>query len=153
MTIENNDEKNSISIGLMVTREDLTTSPLIPKEVLEDVEEAPYYLFIFISREDVIKISAFPSKNDKIKKILIKLKEFSPDLVKGISGILKELDLSKNILHTTGLCYEMENCFYETYLSGDEFESGKISVDSVKENFMSVAKVISVEIVDIPRLS
>jgi len=73
--------------------------------------------------------------------------------VKGISSVLKSLNLSKDILHTTGLCYEMENCFYETYLVADAFndESRGITIDSIKENFKAVAKVINVIIEDIPK--
>ena len=103
---------------------------------------------IFISREDVIKISCFPSKTKNIKKVLIKLKEFSPDLVKGISGVLRDLDLSKNILHTTGLCYEMEKCFYETYMKGDSF--GSDTIETIKSKFLDILKVINVEIEEIP---
>ena len=115
--------------------------------------DTPYYLLIFISREDVVKISCFPTKNKNIKKILVKLKEFSPDLVKGISNVLNELNLSKEILHTTGLCYEMEKCFYETYLIGNLIDSGELTNDTIKNKFMSVAKVLSVLIEDIPTLN
>ena len=126
---------------------------IIPDEIKSEILDSPYYLLIFISREDVVKINCFPSKTEAIKKILIKLQEFSPDLVKGISSVLKELNLSKDILHTTGLCYEMENCFYETYLIADAFdaESGSITIESIKEKFKSVAKVINVVIEDIPK--
>ena len=109
-------------------------------------------MLIFISREDVVKISCFPTQNKNIKKILIKLKEFSPDLVKGISNVLNELNLSKEILHTTGLCYEMEKCFYETYLIGDIIDSGQLTLENLQSKFMAVANVINVDIEDIPSL-
>ena len=83
----------------------------------------------------------------------MKLKEFSPDLVKGISNVLNELNLSKQILHTTGLCYEMDTCFYETYLIGEPIDSGVLTVDNIKEKFMNVTNVISVLIEDIPTLT
>ncbi|MFX1257927.1 MAG: hypothetical protein ACFFAN_08715, partial [Promethearchaeota archaeon] len=123
MTTENFDEnqKNKISIGMIITNDELNSNPIFPLEITKELLEAPYYLLIFISREDIVKISCFPTKTNNIKKILIKLKEFSPDLVKGISNVLKELALTKDILHTTGLCYEMENCYYETYLKGTAF--------------------------------
>ena len=148
MGTDETNQKNRISVGLLISKDDLNNT-IFPSEIVEEILDTPYYLMIFISREDVVKISLFPTENPHIKKILIKLKEFSPDLVKGISSILKELGLSKNILHTTGLCYELEKCFYETYLSGDDF-SKKITVESVKKKFLSVAKIISVEIEDIP---
>ncbi len=147
------DEKNKISIGLIVTKEQLQENPLFPDEIKNEIMESPFYLFIYISREDVVKISCFPTKKANVKKILIKLKEFSPDLVKAISRILNELNLSKNILHTTGLCYEMEKCFYETYLLADLIESGNLSQDVIREKFMGIENIISVFIEDVRTLS
>lgn len=142
--------KNKISVGLIISNDDFKRNPIFPVEVLKEISDQSYYLLIFISREDVIKISCFPTDTNNIKKVLIHLTEFSPELVKGISSVLKEMDLSKHILHTTGLCYEMENCFYETYLVGDNLEMNKISIESIKEKFLSLAKVINVMIENIP---
>ncbi len=153
METNNSAQKNRISIGLIINNDELKTNPIFPSEIKEEIQESPFYLLIFISREDVVKISCFPTQNKNIKKILIKLKEFSPDLVKGISNVLNELNLSKDILHTTGLCYEMEKCFYETYLNGDIIDSGNLSVDNIKEKFMAVAKVIAVNIENIDSLA
>lgn len=144
---EKDNQKNKISNGLIISKDVLTENPIIPVEVMNEIKDMPYYLLIFISREDVIKISCFPSKTKNIKKVLIKLKEFSPDLVKGISGVLRDLDLSKNILHTTGLCYEMEKCFYETYMKGDSF--GSDTIETIKSKFLDILKVINVEIEEI----
>jgi len=153
MAIESNqeDEKNKISNGLIISSDQLNNNPIF-KGNIGEILKTPYYLFIFISREEVIKISCFPTNTNNIKKILIKLREFSPDLVKGISNTLKELNLSKDILHTTGLCYEMENCFYETYIIGDNLESDNINKDAIKDKFNSIAKVVNVDIEDIPTL-
>ncbi len=153
METNNSVQKNKISVGLILTNNELNTNPIFPTEIKEEIMNSPYYLLIFISREDVVKISCFPTQKRNIKKILIKLKEFSPDLVKGISNVLNELNLSKEILHTTGLCYEMEKCFYETYLIGDIIDSGELTIDNIQEKFMSVANVIDVHIEDIPSLS
>ncbi len=153
METDNGAQKNKISVGQIITSKELDNNPIFPSEIKEAILNSPYYLFIFISREDVVKISCFPTKNKNIKKILIKLKEFSPDLVKGISNVLNELNLSKEILHTTGLCYEMEKCFYETYLIGDVIDSGELSTDNIKEKFMGVANVIEVQIEAVPSLS
>ena len=153
METNNAVQKNKISVGLILTNNELNTNPIFPTEIKEEILNSPYYLLIFISREDVVKISCFPTQKKNIKKILIKLKEFSPDLVKGISNVLNELNLSKEILHTTGLCYEMEKCFYETYLIGDIIDSGELTVEKLKDKFMSVSNVISVHIENIPSLS
>ncbi len=151
MVINNNNikQKNKISIGKILSKDDFK-STIFPEEVKYEINEAPYYLLIFISREDSIKISCFPTQTKNIKKILIKLIEFSPDLVKGISTVLSELNLSRDILHTTGICYELENCFYETYLLGDSLNSGKVSVDAIKEKFLAIDKIVKVQIEDIP---
>jgi len=153
METENGAQKNKISVGQIITHNELANNPIFPSEIKEEILDSPYYLLIFISREDVVKISCFPTKNKNIKKILIKLKEFSPDLVKGISNVLNELNLSEEILHTTGLCYEMEKCFYETYLIGDIIDSGELSLENIKDKFIAVANVISVHIESVPSLS
>jgi hypothetical protein len=150
--VSNNAEgknKNKISLGLIITKEDLK-STIFPNEVKDEIMESPYYLLIFISREDVIKVSCFPTNTNLIKKVLIKLEEFSPEIVKGISVVLNKLNLSKDILHTTGICYELEKCFYETYLIGDSLESGNINTDTIKREFLMIKRVNNVTIEDIP---
>ncbi|MHA1192933.1 MAG: hypothetical protein ACTSP9_11645 [Promethearchaeota archaeon] len=71
------EQKKKISTGLIITRETLNQT-IFPEEIKVEISKTPYYLLIFISREDVIKISCFPTKTNSIKKILIKLEEFSP---------------------------------------------------------------------------
>ena len=83
-------DKNKISIGKILSKDDFN-STIFPEEVKGEINDAPYYLLIFISREDSIKISCFPTHTQYIKKILIKLIEFTPDLVKGISTVLAGL--------------------------------------------------------------
>ena len=153
METNNSAQKNKISVGLILTNNELNSNSIFPSEIKEEIMDSPYYLLIFISREDVVKISCFPTQKKNIKKILIKLKEFSPDLVKGISNVLNELNLSKEILHTTGLCYEMERCYYETYFIGEIIESGDLSVDMIKNKFNAVANVLNVQIEEINSLS
>ena len=75
-----NKNKNKISIGLILPKEDFHAN-LIPTEVKAEIRNTPYYLLIFFSREDMVKISCFPAETKEIKKILIMLEEFSPDLV------------------------------------------------------------------------
>ncbi|MEJ2252387.1 MAG: hypothetical protein P8Y97_22340 [Candidatus Lokiarchaeota archaeon] len=153
MTMEDNnikDEKKKISVGLIISKEQLYSNPIIPEEIKEEITEAEYYLLIYISREDVVKISCFPTKTDNLKKILIKLEEFSPNLVKGISSVLRELNLSKDILHTTGLCFKLQDCYYESYLVGDNLKPDVI--ENVKQKFKSVTKIVDVIIEDIEKL-
>ncbi len=63
--------------------------------------------------------------------------------------MLGELNLSQDILHTTGICYELEKCFYETYLLGDSLNKGGITNEEIKKNFLAIDKVVNVEIEDI----
>ena len=151
MVVNNNatKQKNKISIGKILSKDDFNNA-IFPEEVKNEINDAPYYLLIFISREDSIKISCFPTNTQDIKKILIKLIEFTPDLVKGISTVLNELNLSKDILHTTGICYELENCFYETYLLGNSLNFGETSINAIKEKFLAIDKIVNVVIEDIP---
>ncbi|MBY9017412.1 MAG: hypothetical protein KGD66_01135 [Candidatus Lokiarchaeota archaeon] len=143
------EHKKKISTGLIITREILNQT-FFPDEIKVEISKTPYYLLIFISREDVIKISCFPTKTNSIKKILIKLEEFSPEIVKGISEVLNKLNLLKDILHTTGICYELENCFYETYLIGDLIDQNSEYDKKIELEFMAIPRVNSVVIEDIP---
>ncbi|MHA1804547.1 MAG: hypothetical protein ACTSU4_08420 [Promethearchaeota archaeon] len=152
MVLKDNEEKNKISVGLLITNQQLFENPFFPDEIKEEIMNAPYYLLIYISREDVVKVSCFPTDKANVKKILIKLKEFSPDLVKGISKVLNDLNLSNNILHTTGLCYDLEKCFYETYLTADLIESGQLTAQTIKDKFMEVPNITNVFIENVRAL-
>jgi hypothetical protein len=149
-SIEKNEKnvKKKISSGIVASKEDLKNNLFLPQEVDEELISTPYYLVIFITRKEILKISCFPTETNDIKKILIKLQEFSPDLVKGITDVLNELQIAKDILHTTGLCYDMENCYYETYLAGV-----KLDQDQISKKFMKIAKVLNVKIEEIPPLN
>ncbi len=80
---------------------------------------------------------------------MIRLKEFSPDLVKGISDVLKNFNLGDATIHTTGLCFSGINCFYETYIDAESIKTKNIALDTIKEDFMKVPRVEKVEIVDV----
>jgi hypothetical protein len=54
--------------------------------------------------------------------------------------------MSKEILHTTGLCYEQLKCYYETYFISDSIDSGELSIDSLKKKFMAVTNVVDVQV-------
>jgi hypothetical protein len=137
--------KSPLSVGKIVNKEQFLQCDLIPEEVKAIIgKKGEFFLMIFVPREDIVKASFFPCKDAHIEKILIKLSEFSPELVKGISEVLKELKLAEHILHTTGLCFSTEACYYESYvhLSPDE----NISNKTVKAAFSRVPKVLDVTI-------
>ncbi|MBY9005620.1 MAG: hypothetical protein KGD63_02580 [Candidatus Lokiarchaeota archaeon] len=143
-------KKKKISTGLIIDNSELKKNRIFPDEIRNEVHDAPFYLLIFISREEVLKINCFPTKTNNVKKILIKLEEFSPDLVNGISDVLKELDLRKYVLHITGLCYEVKDCYYEAFIVGDEL--GQEDVGEVKRRFLQIEKVVDVIFEDIQAL-
>ena len=83
-------EKKQISFGKLITKADFESTTVIPGDVKAGLKkEGDFYLWIFIPGEDIVKLSIYPCPSSSIRKILIRLKEFSPDLVKGISEVLK----------------------------------------------------------------
>lgn len=136
-------KKNKISESELISQEELKRNHVFPDEVRAEMGVAPYYLLIFVPRRDLVKINCFPVQDTQILKLLISLEEFSPKLVKGISNILKDVLKSDDILHTTGLCFEQKNCFYETYLRSETLDSE--TKEKIKEDFLALDKVTSVK--------
>ncbi len=148
MEQDENQEKKQISYGKLMEKKEFDENTFIPNSV-KKIKTTPYYLFIFIPADDLIKLSIFPCQNNDVKKILIRLKEFSPDLVKGISDVLKKFNLDIGTIHTTGLCFEAINCFYETYIDAATLRKENISIEKVREEFLKVQRVKEVKIIDI----
>jgi len=147
MNSDNEVERNKISVSLIIDHRELMNNNVFPDEIKDDVIQTPYYLLIFIPRKDVIKINCFPISNKHVRKILIKIEEFSPDMVKGISKIFKELNLSKNIIHTTGICFELGECYYESFVKAEILDSETLK--RIKKDFMLLKKVIEVRFEDV----
>jgi len=143
------EEKKQISYGKLITQAHFQGTKCIPDHVKGTLKDTPYYLFIYIPSDDIIKISVFPCQHSSIKKILIRLKEFSPDLIKGISEVLKNFNLGDGTIHTTGLCFESINCFYETYIDVENVKNRNISLETIREHFLQVPRVHEVQIIDI----
>lgn len=143
------DEKKQISFGKLITKAKFESSGFIPDKVQSHIKSTPYYLMIYIPADDIIKISVFPCENSSIQKILIRLKEFSPDLVKGISDVLKNFNIGDGTIHTTGLCFESINCFYETYLDSTLIKTRKVTTERIREEFLKVPRVEEVTIINI----
>lgn len=145
------EEKKQISYGRLIGKDDFAATSVIPDKVKQNLKKSgDYYLWIFIPGEDIIKLSVYPCPSASIKKILIRLKEFSPDLVKGISEVLKNFHLGEATIHTTGLCFSGQNCFYETYIDISQLVAQELSLEKIKEDFKNVHKVESVDLIDIP---
>lgn len=147
MTMEN---RQQISYGKLISRAGYEQSRFFPEEMRDHLPETPYYLYIYVPAEKIIKVSIFSCENKNIKKILISLKEFAPELVKGISTVLKNFDLSKGTIHTTGLCFESSKCYYETYVDASKLEKMNISFEKIKDEFLKVERINDVRILEIP---
>jgi len=148
----NEDKGKEVSIGLIVKNEDIVSNKIIPKKIIQSLEEKPYFLLIYIIREDIVKINIFPIENKAVKKILINLTDFSPELVNIISNILKDLNLNDSILHTTGICHAEEFCYYETYINIANLNEINITLEKIKEEFSDIPGINNVMIEDIPLL-
>jgi hypothetical protein len=151
MSTGNQAERNKISVSIIIDHDELITNNVFPDEIKYNIIQSPYYLLIFIPRKDIIKINCFPISNKHIKKILIKIEEFSPEMVKGISKIFKELNLSKDIIHTTGICFELSDCYYESFLKAEILDSE--TLEKIKQKFMRLEKVIEIRFENVKVLS
>ena len=146
---ESQADRKQISYGYLLSKENFENTPLIPPAAKRILKKGEYYLLIFIPGEELLKISSIPVEHSDIKKILIRLKEFSPDLVKGISDILKNYNLGDSTIHTTGLCFSGINCFYETYVDATKATTLKISLEGIKNEFKKIPRVEDVQVLEI----
>src|SRR6056297_1477988 len=139
--VPDDQEKTQISYAKLISKENYMETAVIPGSVKGRLKkDGDFYLWIYIPGEDILKLSIYPIKSNEIQKILIHLEEFSPDLIKGISDILQKLDLGDHTIHTTGLCFSGENCYYETYIDVSEFEE-KITTEKVMNEFDKIGKI------------
>lgn len=150
MSIMAMENRQQISYGKLISREKYMQSGFFPDEIRDHLPETPYYLYIFVPAEKIVKVSIFACENENIKKILINLREFAPEVVKGISSVLKNFDLGKGTIHTTGLCFQSTKCYYETYVDATKLEENKISFDNIKQEFLKVDRIENVKILDLP---
>ena len=142
-------ERQQISYGKLIPRNKYMESPFIPDQIRSHLAENPYYLYIYVPADEIIKVSIFACKTANIKKILIRLKEFAPELVKGISSVLKNFNLGAGTIHTTGLCFESTKCYYETYVDATVMEQKNLSLEQIREEFLAVNRVEEVIIKEI----
>ncbi|MBY8981920.1 MAG: hypothetical protein KGD57_03165, partial [Candidatus Lokiarchaeota archaeon] len=59
--------------------------------------------------------------------------------------------LRKYVLHITGLCYEVKDCYYEAFIVGDELAQQDVA--EVKRRFLEIEKVVDVIFEDIQALA
>ncbi len=141
--------RQQISYGKLISRRKYEESSFFPDEIRSHLPNTPYYLYIYVPADRIVKVSIFACDSSKIKKILISLKEFAPELVKGISTVLKNFNLGKGTIHTTGLCFESSKCFYETYVDESKLKESDISFEEIQKEFLKVERIEEVRILDI----
>lgn len=131
-----------ISFGAIMSKQSFINNPLFPDQLKTTIADSGYYLLVFVPGTEQAKINVFPIHSPSVRKILVRLNNFSPTLVRGISEVLKELNLNNNLIHTTGLCFSDERgCFYETYVDFHNLDEINLSEDQIKERFMALSKV------------
>lgn len=149
---EQSSNKQNISYGKVISQKDFISEKLFPDEFKETINKTDYYLLVFIPDEKQGKLNIIPVKNSNIKKILVKLETFSPELVKGISEVLNQLKLNENLIHTSGLCFSHnQGCFYETYVDLSKIKNQKNLEIEIKDKFTKISKALDVKIVDISK--
>jgi len=139
--------KKSLSSAQIVSLNMFRDSKIICTEIKKTIDEAPDYLFIYFPSESQSKINIFPIET-KIFKLLIKLQKFSPQLVKGISEVLKEMQVDENLIHTTGLCFSNDECYYETYMKEIDSDPKEMA-----EKLRKISFVLDVEFVEINKIN
>jgi len=92
-------------------------------------------------------MNLFPTQTRSIKKILVKLTQFSPAIVKDISDVLK--DMNEHMIHTTGICFAQNpiGCFYETYINMTNIS--KDQMESVRKRLVQVPSVLKFDVLSI----
>ena len=138
-------KNKKISHGRIISKDKFEELSFFPESVKESIEKKAFFLLIFIPGAKQIKVNVFPV-NENIKKILIRLKNFSPSTVKSISEAFKSLNLG-NLIHTTGICFSDKGCYYESYV-----DVGKLSdedLEKSKNTFMNIETVNEVEFIKI----
>lgn len=142
-------EKNLISFGKVIKKEDIYSIEFIPKQLISMLKKTDFYLIISIPNENQGKIFIFPLSSSNVKKILIQVDSFNPELIQEISKVLRSLNLNENLIHTNGLCFsESRGCYYETYAYFDSLEKNNITIEDVKKDFLQISKVKNVLILD-----
>lgn len=134
--------KNDLSRGQLLPRERLAALR-IPNEILENFSERNF-LVVIAPRSNIIKINVFPTDSKSIVKVLIKLREFSPYIVKKIASIIRRLSLPN--LFTSGMCVEENRCIYEAYIDKSKLD---VSLDDLRASFEEIGDIQAVEITEL----
>jgi len=95
----------------------------MPKEFVEALmpEGSRPGLLIFSPKTKTIRF--FETETGTVYKVEINIRSISPNFIKKMTKILKELDL--RMIYSTGFCFTASTCTYEGYIDS----SGEVSTE------------------------
>ena len=90
---------------------------------------------VFRSREEALKLDLIPVEKDEVFNLIIMFGEqMTVSVLQEISKIISKYEDNLDLIFTTGLCYELDKCIYEVYLSIDVDTLNSLIVDLYKIN-------------------
>jgi len=124
---------------------------MLPKKMFDSIinetemtspSPTTHVLVIFSPKPRALKIDIFPLESREVIKIQLKLTDFTVRTIEQLREVTKELNLP-DYLHMSGVCVEKQFCLHESYI---EKEKLTVSIDLVRERFMSIDSVTDVQI-------
>ncbi|MCG3219491.1 MAG: hypothetical protein KAR35_10815 [Candidatus Heimdallarchaeota archaeon] len=131
----------SVTLAKMATIEPDTPITL-PETFLEALatDEKTHCILILAPNTKIIRL--IPTASNKVIKVNINIGKLSPDFLRQMGSIFIRLGIKT--LYSTGLCFTQETCVYEGYIDSVELED--ISVDTIKNEFIEIEGVTTVDI-------
>jgi hypothetical protein len=98
-------------------------------------DDKQHCFMVFRSREEALKLDVIPVDTDEVFNLIIMFGEqMTVSVLQEISKILSKYEDTLKLIFTTGLCYELDKCIYEVYLSIDIDTLNSLIVDLYKIN-------------------
>lgn len=149
MERESKSERKELSYAKLVSRESFSHSIFIPDKFENFIPEGNNLLLKFVPSDEGLRISILPCESKEVKKILIRLEQFSTEIITEIQKIINKYDINKVVVNTSGICFKAEKCFYEIYIDYHKFEDLQINLDQFKEELMNSPSIHNVNIIGI----
>lgn len=102
-------------------------------------------LLIFSPKTKTIRF--FETMSDSIYKVEISIRSISPNFIKKMTRILKDLGLT--MIYSTGFCFTASDCTYEGYIDSGEEQNANEALGELEKRLMDlglVSKITSTEI-------
>ncbi len=120
-----------------------TDEPItLPKAFLEALasDETSHCILILAPSNKIIRL--IPTASNEVIKVKINIGKLSPDFLRQMGSIFIRLGIKT--LYSTGLCFTQDSCVYEGYIDSIELEN--VTKDEIKEEFIGIEGVSSVDI-------